>query len=322
MGLEINTDGPGIDMAGLFSPFYWGFVISLFCSGITVVQAYLYFPHPTDGRVIQTIAVVMLILDLASSALIAQSLYYYLIPHYGSLAQLNSVTLELSTECLISSVITFISQMFFVYQIYKVNHASKLARALAIIIAIGAAFTLIAGSGCVWTMVVFQHGVLANRNKTFATTFGVAKGVASLTDIIATVSMYFLLSASKTGITQTNQLVNSLMTFFVNRGVLVTVVQLMTLIMFYAIPDKLYWLSFHINVTRLYANTFFAMLNARKHLRTQMSKGHSAMEMSAGHYNSHSDSLPEHGPAKRHFENEAQIFDSPMVTKSVYTAHL
>ncbi|KAF9259459.1 hypothetical protein L218DRAFT_1003808 [Marasmius fiardii PR-910] len=92
MGMEIDTDGPGINMANVFSPFFWGFVVSLFCTGITVVQAYIYFPHPTDGRVTQSIVAFMLVLDLVSSGLIAQSLYYYLIPHYGSVAQLNSVT--------------------------------------------------------------------------------------------------------------------------------------------------------------------------------------------------------------------------------------
>ncbi|KAJ8091806.1 hypothetical protein PM082_021041 [Marasmius tenuissimus] len=86
--VSIPTDGPGLDMSEVFAPFYWGFVISA------------------------------LIFDLVSSALVAQSLYYYLVPHYGSLAQLGSITAELSAECLLSTIITFISQMYFVYQIY------------------------------------------------------------------------------------------------------------------------------------------------------------------------------------------------------------
>ncbi|KAF9259460.1 hypothetical protein L218DRAFT_874678, partial [Marasmius fiardii PR-910] len=109
--------------------------------------------------------------------------------------------------------------------------------------------------GCVSMMVVFQHGVLANRNRTFSAT----KGLGSVTDIIATVAMCSLLSYSRSGIsTQTNKLIKSLIILFVNRGILVTMVQSMILIMFYAVPDKLWWygLAFHINVTRLYANTF------------------------------------------------------------------
>ncbi|KAF9259461.1 hypothetical protein L218DRAFT_990049 [Marasmius fiardii PR-910] len=285
MGIEVDTDGPGINMEKVFSPFFWGFVVSLFCTGITVVQAYIYFPHPTDGRVVQSIVAFMLVLDLISSALISQSLYYYLIPHYGSVTQLGSVTPELSAECLISSIITFISQMFFVYQIYKVSQASRKYRALVVVIAVGAVLTLIAGAGCVWTMVVFQHGVLSNRNHTFAIVFGIAKGLGSVTDIIATVAMCSLLSVSMTGIsTQTNQLIKSLIVLFVNRGILVTVVQSMILIMFYAVPDKLWWLAFHINVTRLYANTFFAMLNARQVIKQRYNQPATTVEGSALRY--------------------------------------
>lgn len=49
----------------------------------------------------------MLLLNIASSSLVAQSLYYYLVPHFGSLLPLNSITMELSAECLISTLMTF-----------------------------------------------------------------------------------------------------------------------------------------------------------------------------------------------------------------------
>ncbi|KAJ8091805.1 hypothetical protein PM082_021040 [Marasmius tenuissimus] len=106
-------------------------------------------------------------------------------------------------------------------------------------------------------MYVFHRGVLSHRNGTFAIFFGLAKGFGSITDIIATTAMCYLLKSSNSGVSkQTSGLIKSLTTFVVNRGVLVTLIQTLLLITFYASETKLYWLAFHINVTKLYANTF------------------------------------------------------------------
>ncbi|ESK95456.1 hypothetical protein Moror_12766 [Moniliophthora roreri MCA 2997] len=324
---QISTDGSGLNMSEIFAPFYWGFIISLFFGGITIVQAYIYFPHPTDRKHVQIIAATMLVLDLISSALIAQSLYYYLIPHYGSLAQLNSVTTELNVECLISTIITFISQMYFVFQIYTIKGLGRVARLLIIAITICAALAFVGGVGCVSAMIIFHHGVLANRNETFSIFFGLAKGFGTLTDLIATLAMCFFLSSSKTGISvQTNGLIKSLIQFAVNRGIVVTLIQTLLLILFYAAPNNLYWLAAHINVTKLYANTFFAMLNAREHIKQKYagSKVVNSSLISNRYISSRLNEdrkfgTPHHDHAA---ESRDKSFEMPTVTKSLVVADL
>ncbi|KAJ3730840.1 hypothetical protein C8R42DRAFT_651176 [Lentinula raphanica] len=262
----IDAASMGIDMSGVFAPFFWGFFVSIFLGGITIVQAYMYFPHPNDRTIVQVLAATMLILDLISSALVAESLYYYLIPHFGSLAPLEYITPELSAECLISGILTFISQMYFVYQIYSVKRIGLLAWTVIGILTLFAILTFVGGIGCVATMYVFAYGVLADRNKDFAIFFGLAKGFGAVTDILATIAMCTSLSNAKTGIRQTDNLIKNLIQYVVERGGVVTLIQTLLLITFYAAPNRLYWLAFHINVTKLYANTFFCMLNARKSL--------------------------------------------------------
>ncbi|KAL0067024.1 hypothetical protein AAF712_006013 [Marasmius tenuissimus] len=318
--VSIPTDGPGLDMSEVFAPFYWGFVISAFLGGITIVQAYLYFPRSTDRPIVKTIAATMLIFDLVSSALVAQSLYYYLVPHYGSLAQLGSITAELSAECLLSTIITFISQMYFVYQIYAIKHIGKLAWVLIISISAGAFLAFAGGVGCVATMYVFHHGVLSHRNGTFAIFFGLAKGFGSITDIIATTAMCYLLKSSNSGVSkQTSGLIKSLTTFVVNRGVLVTLIQTLLLITFYASETKLYWLAFHINVTKLYANTFFAMLNGRDHIKEKH-----AAKSGLGTNSSYISSLRIGSDPERSYINTQPVdqksYEMPTVTKTVHIA--
>ncbi|KAF5349989.1 hypothetical protein D9756_009084 [Leucocoprinus leucothites] len=176
----------------------------------------------------------MFLLDMGSSALTAQSIYYYLVPHYGSLAPLGSVTPELSAECLFSTIITSIETI----RKWK----------------LGAHWNHSGGVGCVGTMYKFNHGVLSNRNEIFAVFFGIAKGAGAVTDILATVAMCLFLESAKTGMNGTNGLLESLMQFVIHRGALVTMVQVLLLITFYALPNQLTW------------------LNARKHLKEKHTK--------------------------------------------------
>ncbi|KAG6905397.1 hypothetical protein DXG01_002990 [Tephrocybe rancida] len=206
------------DLSETFAPIYWGFVVSLILGGITVVQGSMYFSttHLKDRPLVRFTAMLML------------------------------------------------SQMYFVYQLYIVKRLGMgLGRWLVLgsisgcaIVALGEFRALIGtfsslnpelpsgggvGTACVTTMYVFRHGVLSNRNGMFAIFFGVAKGFGTITDILATVAMCIHLTSARTGISDTNNLLNMLIGFVVHRGALVTLIQALLLITFYAAPRKLYW---------------------------------------------------------------------------------
>jgi len=52
-------------------------------------------------------------------------------------------------------------------------------------------------------------------------------------------------------------------TFFINRGVCFTIVQLAYMCVFVGMPSKQIWIPFHLVVSKLYVNTLLAMLNSR-----------------------------------------------------------
>ncbi|KAJ3502811.1 hypothetical protein NMY22_g18457 [Coprinellus aureogranulatus] len=182
--------------------------------------------------------------DITSSVLVAYSVYYYLIPEFGSFERFKAVTPQFSAECLISALITFISQLYFVHQLVVVKRSGKGSWIIIGLILSFSVLAAIGGIGCVSSMYVWDTAVLAFRNKTFTTT---------------------LVDASPHIRTQT--LVSQVVVFVIQRGILVTTIQAAVLIAFFAAPSNLAWLALHMNVTRLYANTFFAMLNGRSNLR-------------------------------------------------------
>jgi len=226
-------------------------------------------------------------------------------------------------------MITAISQSYFVHQLINVKRSGKGNWMLIALITFFLCVAFAGGVGCVGTMYKFHHGVLANRNKTFAIFFGIAKGAGAVTDVLATVAMCIFLRSSKTGMNGTNGLLKSLMQFTIHRGALVTLIQVLLLIAFYALPNNLTWFAFHVNVTKLYANTFFAMLNARAHLKERHMKTTAAVssigsfqltssKRDAGRmeFSVHSHS---HG---RTASSSPKPMEMPTVTKSVVIAEL
>lgn len=89
------------------------------------------------------------------------------------------------------------------------------------------------------------------------------KAFGAAADVVATVAMCVFLTSANTGIVRTSSLLRSLMHLVINRGILVTLAQVVMLIVFFTSTTRLYWVPIHINTTKLYVNTFFAMLNAR-----------------------------------------------------------
>ncbi|KIP07113.1 hypothetical protein PHLGIDRAFT_106054, partial [Phlebiopsis gigantea 11061_1 CR5-6] len=209
----------------------------------------------------------MLLLNIASSSLVAQSLYYYLVPHFGSLLPLNSITMELSAECLISTLMTFISQMLFPIQLYESKRCTSHPE-------VTISLELLLFFTCSTVMIVHPHAVLGSRGNLFTVRsfnifFGLAKGFGALTDVMATTAMCILLTTSRTGFGRTDTLINTLIQYFAQRGLLVTLVQVIIMIVFFAAPHNVYWFSFHVNMTKLYANTFFSMLNGREEIHRE-----------------------------------------------------
>lgn len=247
---------------------YWGFLLSLVLAGVNAVQGFRYFPS-RDAIHLQAAAVFMILLNFAASALVSQSVYYYLIAHYGSLIPFHSITKELAAECLCHTLITFISQGYFAAQLYGVAKMKPCAFAVPIVVAVCAVISCGFGIVCTAMMVVHSHNVLEERSSTFSLFFGLAKGGAALTDILATAAMCALLAGARTGMRGTNAVIATLVQYVIRRGVLVALVQTLLLVTFFAAPSRLYWLVFHVNVTKLYATTFFSMLNAREGLHAQ-----------------------------------------------------
>jgi len=267
----------GISLAPTFGPAFWGLVFNLIGFGMGLTQALHYFATQKDSSRVKYSAVAMVILDIASTCLVISVFYNDLIVHYGGFVIFETPQLapEIGAECVMSTTIAFIAQIYFMTQIYYVKPDGITGNIVLWAIGIFSTLGFIFGIGC--SALMFMNPLTtANYTAIFRAMFGGAKGGAAIADVISTIAMCKYLGMSKTGISGTEGLLSTLSTIFMNRGAIVTFDQLATFVIFFGWGTSQKWYAPHLILTKLYINTFFAILNSRgylreKHLNTHVS---------------------------------------------------
>ncbi|KAI0800111.1 hypothetical protein C8Q74DRAFT_391847 [Fomes fomentarius] len=93
---------------------------------------------------------------------------------------------------------------------------------------------------------------------------------AAAADIAIAAVMCMLLQIHKSGLQRSNMIVNKLMFMIVNTGLLTSACACIALITHLVWPDTYVYICFFFLIGRLYSNSLFANLNARKRLRDNL----------------------------------------------------
>lgn len=104
------------------------------------------------------------------------------------------------------------------------------------------------------------------ENNAVVLTIGVLNAIACLVDVIATFSLFRILTVSRTGFASSNRLIATILGSFVSRGVLLVIWQLLFVI-FWFLATKLgklgfLWSPFYFSGGKLYVTTLLVILNS------------------------------------------------------------
>jgi len=255
-----------INISKPFGPVFWGIIFNLIFFGMSICQALSYFRRTTQDHItVKLTALAMIILDIASSCLVISVTWTDLVVEFGGLAQFLGTNSQIGAECVMSGCIAFLAQMYFVSQIRNVKPAGQIGNAVIYVVATLSCIGFVFGLACASVMLLNQS--TPHYNIHFQVVFGGSKGTNAVCDLIATAAMIHYLKGSKAGVKSTSNLLDALSTIFMNRGAAVMLLQIFTFIMFFAFENPQYWLAPHLLLTKMYVNTFFAILNSRDFLR-------------------------------------------------------
>ncbi|SJL06551.1 uncharacterized protein ARMOST_09892 [Armillaria ostoyae] len=245
---------------------YYGYALSTAMFGITIVQAWNYFNANADGWLMRSLVAFLVAMDAAVTGVNTQILHHYLVDNFGNTDQMQIIIYSFDAEVMMTAVVVLIVELFFVVRIYKLNSKNWLVPAVITVLAVGSF-----GSCTAFVVAQIQDdSTVGLSKKDRVGTISAFNGSAALADILITVALSCNLSQSRSGIPRTNNVIQKMLTYTINRGVLVTVTQTLTLIMYSVEQTNLHWMPTHLSINKVYVITMLAILNTRPALREQL----------------------------------------------------
>ncbi|KAK7444081.1 hypothetical protein VKT23_015479 [Stygiomarasmius scandens] len=90
--------------------------------------------------------------------------------------------------------------------------------------------------------------------------------LTALGDVVLSVSICWMLMASRTGFAWSNKLINRLVLFSINTGSLTALCACCSLLFILVLPNTFWYFAFYFVISRFYSNSLLATLNARRRL--------------------------------------------------------
>ncbi|KAL5494919.1 hypothetical protein ACEPAI_381 [Sanghuangporus weigelae] len=255
--------------------------------GISVLQTFYYYSHhgKRDGLGWPSLVAVIFALDSAAMGLFMYCVYYYSILSWGMPEMLDPDVKEFpvsqpfdvycenvtndshnQTEYILTTFLALIVQSFYINTI----RALKAPITITIILFLTSLTAFVTGlilPVVQLKLVSIQKIVVAPLNHL---AFNIARGTALACDLGIVVVLCWLFATRRTGIRRSNNMLDALIMFSVQRGVLQAIVQTGEVLAYAIKPDGLYFLPFHVIVSRIYCNSLLATLNSRDYV---LSKG-------------------------------------------------
>jgi len=91
----------------------------------------------------------------------------------------------------------------------------------------------------------------------------ISLGAGTLTDILTAAALCYYLREIRTGFKETSSIINMLMVYAVNTGLVTSTVSLCTLIIYNTLSHTFIYMGFYFVLSNLYANSLLATLNSR-----------------------------------------------------------
>ncbi|KAG9126734.1 hypothetical protein FRC07_002174 [Ceratobasidium sp. 392] len=243
-----------------FGATYIGVVLATFLYGIMTLQSYVYWVrYVHDSRFDRLFVVALWVVDTAQLIFICHMQYWYMIDNFANPVQLQFNNWSFNMEVGLTAIITFMVQGFFArrawYFTSRVDNrttATPKTKILGAIIGAVAVTQLGFGLGCFQKQFIDYKWLVAGWLAS-----------AALCDVLIVYMLSTALMTQRTGFGRTDALIDKLLRYTVNTGLLTSVIAIVDLIAFCTM-NNLVHLCFNFILSKLYTNTLLATLNARE----------------------------------------------------------
>jgi len=246
---------------------FLGVIFSAELHGVALVQAWYYFTHQSDTWPLKLFVACVVAFDTIHQALIVHAVYIYLITNFGNAPQLLLIVWSMVVEVLFNGLTALFVQAFLILRIWRLSKGN--------ILLTGSAGALCVGNfACVIAYVAKALPMTTYAELTTIKGLSLAINITgAATDVLIAAILCFLLLGSRTGFSRSDSMINKLVLFFVNTGLITSVFAIASLISITTAPDAFIYILFFFCMGRLYSNSLLAVLNARKSIKESSGSG-------------------------------------------------
>nr|GAT53465.1 predicted protein [Mycena chlorophos] len=242
---------------------YLGVVASCILFGISTLQVYLYYHfYPNDGFLHKGSVAFIFGCDALHLGLAVASGYRYAVTQFGDQAGLTAIFWQTKLLVAINVVIILVVQSMYAYRVWVLGgyHHSVLKYLVAAVVLGG----FVVGIVLAWaTYSVDDFADITNISWAIYGCFS----ASTVIDVMLSVAMCYYLRKSKGSVRALNSRLSTLMQYSLSCGVFTSALSVACMFAFIFMPNNLIFLSLTFVLSRLYTNSFMAMLNARARQR-------------------------------------------------------
>jgi len=239
-----------------------GVIISAVLHGVCLLQAFLYFmKYKQDTLFLKSLVAMTVFFDTIHLVFISHTVYYYLVSNFHDPQRLERLTWSVLMEALFTGINGAIVQTFYVYRVWCLNKKGYFLTSLLLFLILATV-----GSGTAWVILSMELQTYQQLLHISPLTITI-NALSTTADVIIATSLCILLNKARTGYKRSDTVINTLIVFVVNTGVLTTCCAVASLISLCLSPNSLIYASFYFCIGRFYVNSFLATLNARNSLK-------------------------------------------------------
>lgn len=264
-----NPAAPALVLPSLdptFGAIFVGILVATALEGVLTLQCYIYYSNFKEDRAfLKGLVGVVWFLDTLHLAIVAAMQYAYVITNFDDFTFLAAATWQFDVSVILTSTVAFLIQSYFMWRTWVLTKNYPLALTIFILALLSLGFGIACGA---------ETFILKDFKRFVVFSWGVSTwlGASAACDLVVAGSLCWTLWHSKTGFKPTDTLLDRLIVWTLNTGMLTSVVAVIDLICF-ATMNNLVHFAFNVTLAKLYANMFVATLNQRLRARSRSNTG-------------------------------------------------
>ncbi|KAF5341543.1 hypothetical protein D9758_012559 [Tetrapyrgos nigripes] len=259
----------------IYGPSLIGILFAMILYGVSLTQMYFYFKlYKDDKWWTKYVLLALLVFDTAIVALDFEFLYKCLVSQFGFPESAAKAGWAFGINRGLTGCVGTIVQIFFAWRVQKLTGYTAATALISLLSFVGL-------GGSIALSVILAQVTFADFDafKTCAIVWLIATATA---DITITVILIFYLRSRKSGINQSNQVIDRIIRMTMETGSLTTIFAIMDLVCYLTMGNvNGAHITFQVILSKLYINSLLTTLNSRQ--RTDLSSNPGATESPDGY---------------------------------------